>query len=78
MKGGKLGHPKYYGKNEWHKKLVLMEKVRCHLTQGMAPGDLRVISKRFLEPRESFGTCKKVEDLYLYINDGALTSPLPH
>ena len=32
-----------------------------------------VISRRFLEPRETSGTCKKVEDLCLYINDGVFT-----
>ena len=41
-------------------------------------GESCVISRVFLEPWESFRTYKKVEDLYFYINDGAVTSPLSH
>ena len=37
-----------------------------------------MIIRRFLESREGLGTCKKVEDLYLCVNDEGLTSPLPH
>ena len=35
-----------------------------------------MISRRFLGPRESSRTCKKVEYFYLHINDGDPTSPL--